>query len=121
MSSYAGENLFASGPHAFVFGPWERSMQRRGFAGVNGEVVLDMGMRSRQITQTGRLRANSAADLHELLDDINDLCDGSAHTLVDNYGQSYQRVILEHFATTTPLQHSRGFYCDYEIKYRQLP
>ena len=121
MSSFAGENLFASGPHAFGFGPWERSTHRRGFAGVNGEVVLDLGLRSRQITQTGRLRANSAAALHELLDDINACCDGAAHTLVDNYGQSYSRVILERFGATTPLRHSRGFYCDYEIEYRQLP
>ena len=121
MSSYAGENLFASGPHAFSFGHWERSTHRRGFAGVNGEVVLDLGLRSRQITQTGRLQANSAADLHELLDDINAFCDASAHALVDNYGQSYSGVILERFGATTPLRHSRGFYCDYEIEYRQLP
>ncbi len=121
MSSFAGENLFASGPHAFGFEPWERTTQRRGFAGVNGEIVLDMGLRSRQITQTGRLRANSAADLHELLDDINARCDGAEHVLVDNYGQSYSRVILERFGTTTGLRHSRGFYCDYEIEYRQLP
>ncbi len=120
MSSFAGENIFASGPHAFIFGPWERSTQRRGFAGIDGEVVLDLGMRSRRITQTGRLQANSAADLHELLDDINDLCDGEANALVDNFGQSYPRVILERFETATPLRHSRGFYCDYEIEYRQL-
>ena len=121
MSSYAGENLFGSGPHAFRFGHWERSMQRRGFAGVNGEIVLDLGLRSRQITQTGRLQADTAGDLHEILDDINALSDGAEHVLVDNHSQSHQHVILERFGTTTPLQHSRGFYCDYEAEYRQLP
>ena len=121
MSSYAGENLFSSGPHAFRFRPWERSMQRRGFAGVNGEIVLDLGLRSRQITQTGRLQADTANDLNEILDGINALGDGAEHVLTDNHSQSHQHVILERFNTTTPLQHSRGFYCDYEIEYRQLP
>lgn len=121
MSSFAGANLFASGPHAFSFGPWERSTQRRGFAGVNGEVVLDLGLRSRQITQTGRLRAETAADLRVLLDEIDARSDAVAYVLVDNYGQAYSSVIMERFGATTPLQHSRGFYCDYEIEYRQLP
>ena len=121
MSSSAGETLFGSGTHAFRFGHWERSMQRRGFAGVNGEIVLDLGLRSRQIKQTGRLQADTADDLHEILDDINALGDGAEHVLIDNHGQSHQHVILERFGTTTGLQHSRGFYCDYEAEYRQLP
>ena len=85
MSSYAGQNLFGSGPHAFRFGPWQRSVQRRGFAGVNGELVLDLGLRSRQIFQTGRLQADSASGLNGLLDAINARGDGAEHVLVDNH------------------------------------
>ena len=121
MSSFSGENLFTSGPSEFIFGSWERKTQRRGFAGVDGEIVLDLGLRSRQITQVGRLRANSAGELQGLLDDINALCDGSMHTLINNYGQSFANVIMERFETTTALRKSRGFYCDYRIEYRQLP
>ncbi len=121
MSSYDGENLFASGPHAFVLGPWRRQSHRRGFAGIDGEVVLDMGLRSRRITQTGRLRADSSGQMQSILDAINALCDGAGHVLVDNYGQSHPRVIMERFGPTGPVRHSRGFYCDYEIEYLQLP
>jgi hypothetical protein len=121
MSSYDGENLFDSGPHAFSFGPWQRSMQSRGFAGVSGELLLDLGLRSRKIAQKGRLQAGSANALHALLDAIIARSDGAAHTLVDNHGKEYPEVILERFETTTPLQRGRGFYCDYQIEYRQLP
>lgn len=121
MSSYAGQNLFGSGPHAFRFGPWQRSVQRRGFAGLNGELVLDLGLRSRQIFQTGRLQADSASGLNGLLDAINARGDGAEHALVDNHGQSHPHVMLERFEPTSPLQRGRQFYCDYKVDYRELP
>ena len=121
MSSYAGQDLFGSGPHDFRFGPWERSVQRRGFAGVNGELVLDLGVRSRQIFQTGRLEADSAGGLNDLLEAINAQGDGREHALVDNHGQSHPHAILERFETTTPLRRGRRFHCDYKADYRELP
>ena len=121
MSSYAGANLFGSGPHAFRFGAWERSLYFRSFAGVDGELPLDLGLRFRKIIQAGRLQAESASALHALLDAVNAHSDGSVGALADNYGRSYPRAILERFETTTPVQTSRGFYCDYQIEYRQLP
>jgi len=121
MSSYAGSDLFGSGPHGFRLGPWQRSTQRRGFAGVDGELVLDLGRRSRRISQAGRLEADSAAELHALLAAVGALDDGCEHTLVDNHGQSFPRTAIERFETTSPLQRGRRFHCDYEIDYRQLP
>lgn len=121
MSSFAGEDLFDSGPHAFRFGPWQRSLQSRGFAGVSGELLLDLGLRSRKIAQAGRLQADSANALYALLDAINARSDGATHALVDNQGKSYPTVVLEQFETTTPVRRGRGFYCDYRIEYRQLP
>jgi len=121
MSSYAGESLFDSGPCAFRFGPWERAVQRRGFAGIHGELALDLGRRSRPIFQTGRLQAESAGGLHALLDVINARADGSENVLVDNHGQSHARVILDRFETTSPICRGRALHCDYEIRYRQLP
>ncbi len=121
MSSYNGQDLFSAGPHSFRLGPWRRSLQRRGFAGVNGEMVLDLGLRSRRVFQTGRLHADTSAGLKSLLDAINACCDGREHALVDNYGESLPRVILETFEPTTPVQRGRGYYCDYEIEYVQLP
>ncbi len=121
MSSYAGQDLFGSGPHRFQFGAWQRRLQPRGFAGINGEQVLDLGIRSRRIFQAGRLQADTPQNLKGLLDAINSRSDASEHTLVDNHGLSFSRVILERFETTTPMQQGRGLYCDYEVEYRQLP
>jgi len=121
MSAFAGEDLFGSGPHAFRLGPWQRAVQNRAFAGVHGELLLDLGIRSRKIRQTGRLQADSADALHALLSTIDGYCDGAEHALVDNHGRSYASVILEQLETTTPVQRGRGFYCDYKAEYRQLP
>ena len=57
MGSFAGQHLFDSGPHSLLPGPWQRCTQRRGFAGLDGEILLDLGLRSRQLTQAGRLQA----------------------------------------------------------------
>ncbi len=121
MSSYAGLDLFASGPHAFTLGAWERALQRRGFAGVSGELVLDLGRRSRVIVQTGMLQGASAAAVQAQIDAIDAACDGAAHTLVDNHQTSLPRAVLEWFELTTPIQRSRGYHCQYRIEYRQLP
>jgi hypothetical protein len=48
-------------------------------------------------------------------------CDGAESTLIDNHGQSLARVALVRFEPTTPVQRGRGFYCDYQVEYRQRP
>jgi len=121
MSCFDGQDLFVSGPHSFRLGPWQRCLQRRGFAGVSGELVLDLGLRSRQVFQTGRLQADTAAGLQSLLDAISDYCDGAEHVLVDNYDTSFPRVILQRFEPASAVKHGRGYYCDYDIEYVQLP
>ncbi len=120
MSSYAGDDLFGSGPCAFRFGAWLRSMQIRGFAGPCGEAVLDLGLRSRSIIQTGRLQADTFEALQTQLDAIAACCDGATHTLVDNHDRSHDQVILGRFEMAAPVRRGRGHYCDYEIEYRQL-
>jgi hypothetical protein len=121
MSSLDGSDLFGSGPHSFQPGGWERSLQRRGLAGLDGEVVLDRGLRSRQILQTGRLQSTSASGAQTLIGQIEARNDGKAHILVDCHGQTFSRVVLERFELTSPIQRARGYWCDYSIRYRQLP
>ncbi len=121
MSTLDGQDLFASGPHTLRPGAWERSLDRRGFVGVDGEVVLDLGLRSRPLVQAGRLAATTAALLRTLMSQIDAVVDGQAHTLVDNHGETYSRVIVERFDPSTPVSRSRGFWCDYTLHYRQLP
>ncbi len=121
MSSYAGQDLFASGPHSFRVGSWPRDVQRRPLAGTDGELLLDLGRRARPIVQTGRLQAATAAGVTALLEAICALADGRLHDLVDNHGNAYSRVLLGKLIPATPVQRGRGFFCDYEIHYLQLP
>jgi hypothetical protein len=121
MSTLDAIDLFGSGPHAFRPGPWERGTVRRGFAGLDGELVLDLGLRSRAIVQTGRLQAETPQSLAAAIHGIELKADGRCHSLVDNHGQVYSRVIVEEFQPTTPTSLGRGCWCDYTIRYRQLP
>ncbi len=121
MSSLDGQDLFGSGPHSIRPGSWQRSMERRSFAGVDGELVLDMGLRGRVISQNGRLQAATASALNDLISPIEELIDGELHTLVGNHSRVYGRLLIEHFEPTTPVRQGRGFWCEYELRYRQLP
>lgn len=121
MSQFAGQTLFDSGPHRFVLGPWQRQRIRRGFCGLDGALVIDLGLRGRSIAQTGRLQAPSAAQMHELIAAIETLANGQPRELIDNHGQVYSNVLLEEFEPAGPVQLGRGFFCDYHLRYWQLP
>jgi len=121
MSALDGQDLFGSGPHAFQAGSWQRQTDRRGFAGLDGELVLDQGLRSRTITQTGRLQAATAGELTTIVAQIDAFVDGQLHTLVDNLARTHERVFVERFEPTTPARTGRGIWCDYVLQYRQLP
>ena len=121
MSTLDGNDLFGSGPHAIRPGAWERAVARRGFPGADGELVLDMGLRSRAIEQTGRLQAETAGQLHAALAAVEAYDDGRLHTLIDSTGQTYANVLIERFEPSTPLRRGRGFFCEYALRYRQLP
>jgi len=121
MSTLNGQDLFGSGPHTIRAGNWPRSQQRRGFPGIDGEVVIDMGRRARTIEQTGRLQASTASELATLIDAIIALHDGNPYTLVDNHGLAYSNVLIDSFAPQTPLRRGAGYWCDYTLTYTQLP
>ena len=121
MSTFNGLDLFGSGPHSIRPGSWPREQVRRGMAGLDGEVVIDLGQRSREIQQTGRLQAATTAGLATLVDAIIAMHDGAAYTLVDNHNQSHTNAMIEMFAPETPLRRGVGYWCDYALTYRQLP
>ncbi len=121
MSSLDGQDLFASGPHAFTAGSWRRDVQRRGFAGLDGELSLDAGLRSRTIVQTGRLQDDTPAELDAQVAAVQAFADGGLHTLVDNHGVTHDGVRIESVEPQTPIRRGRGFWLDYTITYRQTP
>ncbi len=121
MSSFNGVDLFASGPHSFSVGGWPRQQIRRSYAGLDGEGLIDMGLRSRVIEQTGRLQAATAGELESIITQIETCADGQAYSLIDNHGLVYATVCLEKFELNGPIHTGRGIWCDYTISYRQLP
>ena len=120
MSSLDQQDLFASGPHTIMVGSPQRQLARRGFAGLDGEMILDMGLRTRQITQRGRLQAQSAASLATLIANIEAVLDGRLHDLTDNHSRQHTNVLVEEFQPGTPIQRGRGYWCEYTIRYRQM-
>ncbi|MFW6133075.1 MAG: hypothetical protein ACOC8F_04205 [Planctomycetota bacterium] len=121
MITLDGDALFASGPHAVRVESPQRAVRRRGLPGLDGELVLDMGLRSRRLVQTGRLIGTSAADARDLIAAIEARIDGDTHTLTDGLGRSFPRVLVESFAPAAPVRHGRAYWCDYTVTYRQLP
>ena len=121
MSTLDGRDVFASGPHSFRVGPWERRLERRTLPGLAGEFVIDLGPRGRAIHQTGRLVARTPQALQAAIDVVQALQDGRAHTLIDNHGLTYAPVHIEQFELTSPVRQGRGFWCDYTCRYWQMP
>ncbi len=121
MTTLDGQDVFSTGPNELVPGGQTRETVRRSFPGIDGELVLDFGLRPQRVTQTGRLQADSASELYAQIAQIEELIDGAAHRLVDNHGQTFQKVLIESFRLTSPIRKARGFWCEYEIEYRQLP
>jgi len=91
MSSLDGVDLFSSGPHTIRPGAWEHQVQRRSFPGLDGELAIHLGRRSRVIVQTGRLQASTAEDLASRIAAIEQHCDGGLHCLVDGQNHSSPR------------------------------
>ncbi len=87
---------------------------------MNGELVLHMGRRSRILTQTGRLQADTIENLQGLTERIETYHDGEIHTLQNHHGDTFESLLVDSFELTTPLQRGRGYWCDYTLIYRQL-
>jgi hypothetical protein len=121
VSTLDGQNVFGSGPAAFRTGSWQRAAVRRSFPGLDGELVLDLGLRSREIFQTGRLQSATAEALADQIGLIEGAIDGRCHSLADNHGRAYWPVLVEEFQPSTPVTCGRGFWCEYTVRYRQLP
>ncbi len=116
-----GQSLFASGPCSLTAGAWMRQLCRRKMPGLDGELVLDMGVSARPITQTGTLRADTAAALAALMQAVEALADGATHTLVDPAGMTYANAMLEAFEPSGPIRQWQGCSCQYTCRYLQLP
>lgn len=121
MIKIDSENVFGGSPAELKYKSWERENIVKTFPGIDGELIIDLGKRSRLIVQTGRLRAGNQSEIKQMITNIENLIDGSTHTLTDNYSNSYNNIIIENFELTSAIQAGPTFFCDYKITYRQLP
>jgi hypothetical protein len=115
-----GNDIFSAGACRLSVGSWNREQIRRPLSGLDGELVIDQGLRSRTLTVTGRLTGATASLVASAAEAIAQLCDGQSHTLTDNNGRVFERVLVEAFEPGV-IQLGRAWCCDFTLELRQLP
>jgi hypothetical protein len=98
---------------------FKRSIVQRTAAGLDGQLAVDTGLRSRKLVQTGQLRAKSQTELQRQIDSINSLIDGQLHTLKCPNGRVFENLLIETFETETILKGGAYVSCEYRITYVQ--
>ncbi len=119
-ATFAGQNLFASGPHAVRLGSPTRRTVDRAFNGLRGGLTIDLGDGPREIVQTGVLSAEGAETLSALAEAVELYVSGRTHTLVDPDGQGHVGCRLERFERLGSPLRGTGLHQPYRITYRQL-
>jgi len=112
--------LFGSGQHTVQALSWRRESMERGFAGLDGVVSVDLGLRGRKLKQYGYLTAGSITSLIGLIEEISAYINGQAYDLVDQNGVSYPNVRMDSFTLLGPITGGNQACCEYEIVYTQL-
>ena len=112
--------IFGTSPSYIKVHGWTRETLTKSFPGVDGEVIIDLGKRSRKLIQIGRLRSSNATGISNMISNIQNKIDAKTHTLIDDHGISYTKVLVESFELKSPIKKGVSCFCDYEITYRQL-
>ncbi|MCP4566829.1 MAG: hypothetical protein GY841_04520 [FCB group bacterium] len=121
MSTYAGQNLFGSGPHRITTQPETFVNKFSGYAGLNGAEVLMMGGRGRRIRITGQLKAATFAALDTILANIETYRRLGPATLVDNDAAVWPRVVLNQIQIVGHKKYtSTGIFVQYTLSAVQL-
>jgi hypothetical protein len=100
-------------------GPVRASIERA-VSGLDGTLSIDLGQRSREVRQTGTLRAASAHAMHSRVDSIAAFIDGRTHVLMAADGREYRRLRMDSFSQTAQRVGGPGVVVEYEIRYTQL-
>lgn len=97
-----------------------RAFLERTIAGLDGMLSIDLGARSRQIRQTGTLRAASRTTMHARIQAIAAFIDGRTHTLATADGEVFANLRMDTFKKIAEYPGGPGMIADYEIAYTQL-
>jgi len=98
---------------------FKRGVIQRSAAGLDGQLAIDTGLRSRKLVQTGQMRAKSQTELQRQIDSVNSLIDGQLHTLKCPDGRVFENLLIETFETETILKGGAYVSCEYRITYVQ--
>lgn len=115
-----GQAIFDEQGLTIVVDSPKRASLERAVAGLDGVLSIDLGARTRQIRQTGTLRAPSRAAMHTCIQAITEFIDGATHTLTTADGQVFVHVRMDAFRKITEYPAGPGVVADYEIVYTQL-
>lgn len=118
--SLDGQNLFDEQELKIEAGSAIRDSVERMMPGLDGVLSIDMGVRGRQIKQTGVLRAKSRSQMDDKIGAISAYMDGNTHTLSVRGGRRFDNLRMDVFRIREERISGEGICCDYEIVYRQL-
>jgi len=114
-----GQRLFDEQQVEIEVGSISRDSIERTMTGLDGVLSIDLGQRSRQIRQTGELRAKSRAQMNDRIGAISAFMDGDTHTLVGD-GEKFEHLRMDVFKVSKERAGGSGIVIDYEIVYTQL-
>jgi hypothetical protein len=97
---------------------WNREAVEKSAAGLDGVVSVDLGKRSRKITVSGSVEAQSKATLIAKTAQVEAMLDGCVHVL--EAGVVYENVRVNSFAVVKEDTSGRGISCEFEMVLSQL-
>jgi hypothetical protein len=115
-----GQAIFDEQELTICVGSPTRASVERAVAGLDGELTIDLGARSRQIRQTGTLHAASRVAMHTRILAITAFIDGGTHTLATGDGQEFGDLRMDSFKKVAEYPGAPGVVADYEIAYTQM-
>ncbi len=115
-----GQAIFDEQGLTISVGSPSRASLERAVAGLDGTLSIDLGARSRQVRQTGALRAPSRAAMHTRVQAIAAFIDGQTHTLTTADGQVLDNLRMDSIKKVAEYPGGPGVVADYEIVYTQL-
>lgn len=115
-----GQNLFDEQELEIELASACRDSVEKAVPGLDGVLSIDLGGRSRQIQQTGVLRAKSRSQMNEKISAISAYMDGDTHTLITGSGETLSNLRMDEFKVSKERSSGGGLCCDYEIVYTQL-
>ena len=99
---------------------FNRASMEKSVPGLNGVLSIDLGQRSKEITQKGALQAKSSALLDKRIAAISAFMDGVTHKLATNTGRQFDNLRMDVFKLYNERISGVGVAVDYEIVYTQL-